>query len=85
MLFRNHEALGDAPPGYLQHLAAKWRQNLLLALLGALGVGIAWQTDSHRLVQLFFQIMGGMGLLQLAMGGCVVLWRSLRLGNGTAP
>lgn len=85
MLLRRHEPLGDAPRGYWRHLAANWPQNLLLALLGALGVTIAWWTDSHRLVRLFFLTMGGMGLLQLAMGVCVVLWRSPRPRGGSVP
>ncbi len=41
MLFQGYEPRGDAPPRYLQHLAATWRQNLVLAALGVLGAGIA--------------------------------------------
>ena len=78
MILHRHEPLRDAPPGYWQHLAAARGQNLVLALLGMRGAGIAWGTDSHRLVQSFFVILGGTGVLQLAMGGCFVLWRSRR-------
>lgn len=78
MILHRHEPLGDAPPGYWQHLAATRGQNLLLALLGGLGAGIAWGTDSHRLVQSFFVILGSVGVLQFAMGCCFVLWRSHR-------
>lgn len=85
MILHKHEPLGAARPGYWQHLAAKWRQHLLLALLGALGAGIAWWTDSHRLVQTFFSVMSGAGLLQLVMGGCVVLAGSHRVRGGSNP
>lgn len=78
VLFQRHEPLGDAPLGYWGHLAATRGRNLLLALLGALGAGIAWWTDSHRLVQSFFSTVGGVGLVQLVLGGGVVLWRSQR-------
>ena len=85
MIFHKREPMGDAPPGYWRHLAAKRRQNLLLALLGALGAGVAWWTDSHRLVQVFFSTLGGAGLLQFALGTCGVLGRSFRLHRGNAP
>jgi len=85
MILHKHESLGDAPPGYWQHLAATWRQNLLLALLGAAGAGIAWWTDSHPLVPAFFSTMSGAGLLQLAMGGCAILGRSHRFRGGDDP
>lgn len=84
-ILHEHEPLGDAPPGYRQHLAATWRQNLVLALLGALGAGIAWWSDSHRLVHMFFSSMSGLGLVQLALGGCVVLSRSHRFRGGGNP
>lgn len=79
VLFRRHEPPGDAPPGYRDHLAATPGRNLPLALLGALGAGIAWWTDSHRLVQSFFySTVGGVGLVQPALGAGVVLRRSQR-------
>ena len=84
MVLHQHEPPGDVPPGYWQCLAAKWRQNLLLALLGGLGAGITWWTDSHRLVRDFFSIMSGVGFLQLAMG-CVVLRMSHRFCGADLP
>ena len=81
MLFHSHQPLGDAPPGYWQSLAASWRQSLLLILLGTLGAGFAWWTDSPRL-QFFASILGGMGLVQLVLGGGVVLWRSQQSRGG---
>ena len=85
MILHKHEPLGDAPPGYWQHLAAKWRQNLVLALLGGLGASIAWWTDSHRLAHSFFVILGSVGAIQLAMGGGVVLWKSFRFRGADLP
>ena len=85
MILHKHQPLGDAPPGYWQCLAAKWRQNLLLALFGGLGAGITWWTDSHRLAHLFFVILGSTGGLQLAMGGCVILWRPHRFRGADLP
>ena len=85
MILHTHESLGDAPPGYWRHLAATWRQNLLLALFGALGAGIAWWTDSHRLVQILFSTMSGTGFLQFAIGRCVIFGRSHRFRGGGDP
>jgi hypothetical protein len=80
-----HAPLGDPPPGFWQYLAATWRQNLVLALLGGLGAGIAWWTDSHRLVHSIFVTLGSVGVTQLAMGGCIVLWRSHRFRGADLP
>ena len=84
MLFQSYEPLSDAPPGYWQHLGATRRQNALLMLLGLFGVAIARWTDSP-LLQGFAVVVCGLGLIQLALGSGVVLWRSLRSGGGSAP
>lgn len=84
MLLQKHEPLGDTPPGYWQDLAASRWRHLLLTLLAGAGAGIAWWVDSHRLT-FFLSLMSGTALLHLAMGSCVVLWRSIRFRRAGAP